>query len=102
MGLLCQGFHAHELGARLLYRQPDGPCVGVGLVATHEGAHGLGVDQPHEVALRRQLSRPAVHAAAGFDADDTRRTVGKVLQHLGPLELQVDDLARAGASTLWS
>ncbi|MPN21716.1 hypothetical protein SDC9_169096 [bioreactor metagenome] len=78
-GLLRQRLHAHEFGTRLLDRQPDGACIcSVGLVAVHEWAHGFGMNQPHGMALRRQLTGPVVRSAAGFDADQARCTVGEV------------------------
>lgn len=69
-GFLHHGLNAYEFGARLLDRQPDGTRVrGIGLVTTHERAHGLGMDQSHGMPLCRQLTGPAVRSAAGFDAD---------------------------------
>lgn len=95
-GLLHHRLNAYEFGPRLLDRQPDGARVrGIGLVTAHERAHGLGMDQPHGMTLHRQLTRPMVRSAAGFDADQARHTVGEVPQHLGPLELHIDDLACA-------
>ena len=57
-------------------------------------ARNLGVQQSHRVPKFAQFTCPVVRTTAGLYGHQARREVGKVLQHLGALDLHVDDLSR--------
>ena len=88
--LLGLGLDRNEAHAWLLAGCPDRLSVrSVGFVALHERTHLARRDESYLVAQFHQGSAPVVRTAARFHDDQRSRAVGKPLEHLGALQLQV-------------
>ena len=85
----------NRFDARLLNRCPDCPGIRrIILVAHDERFDELAGQQLDLMTQLDEFPRPVLSAAARFHADQAGLTVGKMLQKLLALELQIHDLSR--------
>src|SRR5258708_7339783 len=72
------------------------PHAATDVVAAHKRLHHPPRQQLHFMTKLLPTSRPVLRSAARFHADQTPRTIRKMLQNLLPLKLQRHNLARLG------